>query len=115
MFCNFYLVKNHKSASNPTTTEAGEKYAQILNARKFIIFYACLTKIKMNQILLNKNSILIQLKVHLHVRFLNKIVPFPNVILFMQMHKPNATSDSPVNDQLYSSRNSKDIIQFFLI
>ncbi len=40
-------------------------------------------------------------------------MPFPNVILFMQMHKPNATSDSPVNDQLYFNRNNNDIIQFF--
>jgi hypothetical protein len=25
MFCNFYFMKNHKIAYNPTTTEAKEK------------------------------------------------------------------------------------------
>jgi hypothetical protein len=31
MFCNFYLVKNHKIANNSATTEAREKYTQICN------------------------------------------------------------------------------------
>ncbi len=30
-FSNFYLVKNHKSANNLTTTEARETYVQISN------------------------------------------------------------------------------------
>jgi hypothetical protein len=29
MFCNFYLVKNHKIASNTTTTEARVKRVKI--------------------------------------------------------------------------------------
>jgi len=31
MFCNFYLVKNHKIANNSATTEAREKDAHIGN------------------------------------------------------------------------------------
>ncbi len=31
MFCNIYLVKNHKIANNSTTTKLQKKYAQIWN------------------------------------------------------------------------------------
>jgi hypothetical protein len=33
LFCNFYLVKNHKIAINSTTTKAGEK----INKHRFVI------------------------------------------------------------------------------
>jgi hypothetical protein len=35
MFCNFYLVKNHKIANNSATTEATEKNATIWNPENF--------------------------------------------------------------------------------
>jgi hypothetical protein len=35
MFSNFYLVKNHKIANNPTITEAGEKISADWKAIKF--------------------------------------------------------------------------------
>jgi hypothetical protein len=50
-------VKNHKITNNSTTTKAGEKIStdlEPLELQKF--FDACLTKVKNNQILLNKIS-----------------------------------------------------------
>jgi len=44
MFCNFYLVKNHKTVNNSATTEARAKictYWNTWNFRNF--FYVCLT------------------------------------------------------------------------
>ncbi len=54
MFCNFYLVKNHKIAKNSTTSKAREKNKYRFGI--FRIFYVRLTKFKNNQILLNKIS-----------------------------------------------------------
>jgi len=54
VFCNFYLVKNLKISDNSTTTKSTEKIGTNLEALEFQeIFYACLTKFKNNQILLN--------------------------------------------------------------
>jgi hypothetical protein len=54
MFCNFYLVKNHRIADNSTTTKAREKIRTDLESLEF--FDVCLTKFKNNQILPNKIS-----------------------------------------------------------
>jgi len=54
MFCNFYLVKNHRIANNSTTTKAREKIRRGLESLEF--FDVCLTKFKNNQILPNKIS-----------------------------------------------------------
>ena len=55
MFRNFYLVKNHKTASNSATTEAIEKISTDLESLVFRIFLnVCLAKFENNQILLNK-------------------------------------------------------------
>ncbi len=57
MFCNFYLVKNHKIANNSATTEAREKvttYLQSVQFKKF--FNVCFAKFKNYQILLNRIS-----------------------------------------------------------
>jgi hypothetical protein len=35
MFCNFYLVKNHKIANNSRTTEAREKLSKNLDNKIF--------------------------------------------------------------------------------
>jgi hypothetical protein len=35
MFCNFYLVKNHKIAKNSTTTKAREKISTDLESLEF--------------------------------------------------------------------------------
>jgi hypothetical protein len=35
MFCNFYLVKNHKIANNALATEAGEKVSTDLESVEF--------------------------------------------------------------------------------
>jgi hypothetical protein len=37
MFCNFYLVKNHKIAKNSETTKAGEKQHRFGN--RFLEFF----------------------------------------------------------------------------
>jgi hypothetical protein len=56
MFCNFYLVKNHKIANNSATPEAREKISTFFGIlsilRKF--FDVCLTIFESYQILLNK-------------------------------------------------------------
>jgi hypothetical protein len=54
MFCNFYLVKNHKIANNSATTAATEKITTYLESLEF--FYECLTKFENHQVLLNKIS-----------------------------------------------------------
>ncbi len=57
MFCNFYLVKNHKIANNSATAEARERistYLEYLEFKKF--FEACLTKFENYQILISKIS-----------------------------------------------------------
>jgi len=55
MFWNFHLVKNHKIANNSATTKAREKISTDLESFELKKFFdACLTKIKNNQILLNK-------------------------------------------------------------
>jgi hypothetical protein len=56
MFCNFYLVKNHKIANNSTTTKAREKIRTDLESFELNFFDVCLTKFKDDQILQNKNS-----------------------------------------------------------
>jgi hypothetical protein len=57
MFCNFYLVKNHKLAYNSATTEAREKIRTDLESLEFEkIFDVCLTKFENYQILLDKIS-----------------------------------------------------------
>jgi hypothetical protein len=41
MFCNFYLVKNHKIANNSATTEAREKistYLESLEVENFLMY-----------------------------------------------------------------------------
>jgi hypothetical protein len=35
MFCNFYLVKNHKIADNSATTQAREKMSTLLESLEF--------------------------------------------------------------------------------
>jgi hypothetical protein len=52
MFCNSYLVKSHKTASNTATTKAREKICTDLESLEF--FDVCLTKFENYQILLNK-------------------------------------------------------------
>ncbi len=52
MFCNFYLVKNHKTANNLATTEAREKISTYLESLEF--FDIGLTEFRNNQILLHK-------------------------------------------------------------
>jgi hypothetical protein len=54
MFCNLYLVKNHKIANNLATTEAREKISTFLESLEF--FNVCLTKFENYQISLNKIS-----------------------------------------------------------
>ncbi len=58
MFCNFYLVKNHKIAKkNSTTIKASTKISTYLESLEFYNFFGvCLTKFKSNQILFNKIS-----------------------------------------------------------
>jgi hypothetical protein len=57
MFCNFYLVKNHKIANNSTTTKAREETKADLESLEFFkLFNACLTKSRNNVILLNNIS-----------------------------------------------------------
>jgi len=57
MFCNFYLVKNHKIAKNVTTTKAREKIITDLESLKILeIFDVRLTTFKNNQNLINKIS-----------------------------------------------------------
>ncbi len=38
MFCNFYLVKNHKTANNSAMTEAKETYLESLELKKWCMF-----------------------------------------------------------------------------
>jgi hypothetical protein len=53
MFCNFYLVKNHKVPKNLTATKAREKISSYLESLEFSKkFDVCLTRFKNNQILL---------------------------------------------------------------
>jgi hypothetical protein len=56
MFCNFYLVKNHKIAHNSATTEAREKIGTHLESLEVYLkkIYVCLPKFENYQILLNK-------------------------------------------------------------
>jgi hypothetical protein len=39
MFCNFYLVKNHRIANNSATTEAREKISTYLALLEFYKFF----------------------------------------------------------------------------
>jgi hypothetical protein len=46
MFCNFYLVNNHKIAKNLTTTKAREKISAVyeyLDFEEFTNVYVCFT------------------------------------------------------------------------
>jgi hypothetical protein len=52
MFCNFYFVKKDKITKNSTATKASEKNKHRFGILR--IFDECLTKVKNNQILLNK-------------------------------------------------------------
>ncbi len=57
MFCNFYLMKNHKIAINSTTAKARGKNKHLFGILGILEFFdVCLTKFKNNQILLNKIS-----------------------------------------------------------
>ncbi len=57
MFCNFYLVENHKIANNSVITEAREKTSTYLESWEFKKFFDVhWAKLKSNQILLDKNS-----------------------------------------------------------
>jgi hypothetical protein len=57
MFCNFYLVKNHKIANNSATIKAREKISAYLESLEFKKnFDACLAKFENYQIILNKIS-----------------------------------------------------------
>ncbi len=57
MFCNSYLVKNHKIANNSTTTKAIEKISTDSEIPRILKhFDARSAKFKGNQILLNKNG-----------------------------------------------------------
>jgi hypothetical protein len=47
LFCNFYLVKNHRNVKNSTTTKAIEK----VQNWSPLFFKVCFTKFKNNQIL----------------------------------------------------------------
>jgi hypothetical protein len=51
MFCNFYLMKNHKIAKNSTATKAREKTSTDLKSLEF--FGVCLTKFRFNHLLNN--------------------------------------------------------------
>jgi hypothetical protein len=54
MFCNFYLVKNHKIANNLAATEAREKISTYLEYLEFDKFFdVCLTKFENFKILLH--------------------------------------------------------------
>jgi hypothetical protein len=66
MFCNFYIVKNHKIAKkNSATTKAREKISTDFEFYKF--FDVCLTKFENNQVLLYKISHRFQLTTKLLV------------------------------------------------
>ncbi len=54
MFCNFHIVKNCKIANNLATTEGREKSAYVESLEFYKKFDACLTKLEIYQILLNK-------------------------------------------------------------
>jgi hypothetical protein len=54
MFCNFYVVKNHKIAKNSAMTKAGEKKHRFGILRILEFFDVRLTKFRSNKILLNK-------------------------------------------------------------
>ncbi len=57
MFCNFYLVKNHKIANNSATTEAIEKIRTYLDSLELLkSFDICLTKFEIYQVLHDKIS-----------------------------------------------------------
>ncbi len=57
MFCNFYLVKNHKIENNSMTTKAGEKISTYSESLEFYkLFGIHFPKFKCNQFLLNKSS-----------------------------------------------------------
>ncbi len=58
MFCNFYLVKNHKISHNSIiTSKAREKNNLRFGILRILkMFMVCLTKFKNNKILLNKIS-----------------------------------------------------------
>jgi hypothetical protein len=45
MFCNFYLVENHKIAKNSTTTNATEKSTHLESLGLYFL-NICLTKLK---------------------------------------------------------------------
>jgi hypothetical protein len=53
MFCNFYLVKKHNFANDPTAAVAREKIIANLESLEFYNYFdAGLTKLKNNQTLL---------------------------------------------------------------
>jgi len=76
MFCNFYLVKNHKIANNSATTEAREKTSTYLESLEFKKFFdVCLTKFENYPILLNKISHRFLAEIRLFSGFDNLILP----------------------------------------
>jgi hypothetical protein len=48
VFCNFYLMKNHKIVKNSTTTKAKEKISTVSESLEFKFFDVCLTRYKNN-------------------------------------------------------------------
>ncbi len=57
MFCNIYLVKNHKIANNSATTKATEKIGTYLDSLEVLkSFDMCLTKFEIYQFLHSKIS-----------------------------------------------------------
>jgi hypothetical protein len=52
MFCNFYIVKNHKNAYNSAIAESREKISTYLESLEFQKFFGvCLTKFENKQLL----------------------------------------------------------------
>jgi hypothetical protein len=57
MFCNLYLLKNHKIAYNSTTSKAREKLSTDSESLEFFLcMFESLAILRNNQILLNKIS-----------------------------------------------------------
>ncbi len=55
MFCNFYLLKNHKIGKNSTTTKAREKISTYLESvESYQFFDTRFTKFKNDQLLIIK-------------------------------------------------------------
>jgi hypothetical protein len=70
MFCNFYLVKNHKIADNPATTEAREKtntYLESLDSEWKSLLHPKCFNVEANMVD-SKNMVLIVFQVFLNLK-----------------------------------------------